>query len=147
MEHQAIRQTLDITPPFRKARELGRVRADEFAPLLHALRGRLSEATVSWDSGVPENWASVKLASNPGGIISARFPLALVAAHSLEQIGLVLAPDWVLVVVDDMMTRCYSIDPAELSRWFPSGWAGAATGAFSPEEFSIDEIWWATITA
>jgi hypothetical protein len=76
-------------------------------------------------------------------LVSRKFPLVFATNVSAPHRAVILALPSIVVDVDRIEERQFSVDAAELAAWFPGGpWSSAVDF----RHCSLQELWWATVT-
>jgi hypothetical protein len=116
------------------------------ADLLRTLRliaSKLPFATLDWDEEAGEMWARFLRREDAFIYVRVEMPLIFVLSTYFSEVESLLRPMVVTLAVPNMIARNYSLDPSEIGRFFPEHiWPVEV----NPVTFSINELWYATVT-
>ena len=138
---------IDMTNAIREANQ-GRAAwtKELFRAALQQFAGIIPEPTVDWDEGVPEQWG--KIWSKHGRMaVMVCLPLPLVIATEEARAQLETQMRFLgltVITASDWDKRLFSVDPEALCHAFN---LHHISEALNPQAFSIDELWYATVTA
>jgi hypothetical protein len=112
---------------------------ESFIGLLESVAAAVNDASIDWDEGAGENWGRVLVGSEVMAIVFRLHPLMIVRStlHDYD-----VPAGVVVLVVDDMSADVFSVD-----RNVAEKLAGRALSSdWNAGQFSIDALWWATVT-
>jgi hypothetical protein len=133
--------TRDITNEIKAAFEKSTIWSPQKChDYLRQILNRVSTGVEDWDKGAGENWARVLFESKPVAYINANLPLIFIRQDIANLLP--LFPDAIVLLFDDEDAELFLLERDIFSQWSQGK---SDTGAFSPESFSVSDLWWATV--
>ena len=136
----------DLTAAFLKASSTNHLWSkDDFQALCQSVTCHLYAAVIDYDIEAGENWASIIVNDRTIGMIHADLPLIVILIEFEEYIRILLDQKMqellVVVGISDMERKSYALEKSVIKTIFYGRWSRN----IDSNEFSIRELWWATI--
>jgi hypothetical protein len=136
--------TIDLTDPLNRAIGARNACSEALAVELQLfLRSRFPRLIPQWDRDAGEDWGRLLQGDRIAALVRIDCPLLLVQTDLRKQLDDDRCLENVVVCeFEDPADAKYRADPATIVAL---GGEGAIGAAFSPQSFSIDDLWWATL--
>jgi len=136
--------TIDLTVLFLQAYEQKNSWSEEaLVSTLHLLGTLFPFASLDWDEDAGESWARFLRRNNVFIYVRADMPVVIVLRAYASEVESALSGQVVVINVPSMSAQNFSFDVSEIGRLFPEHiWSSDV----NPNSFSIDELWYTTVT-
>lgn len=136
--------TIDLTALLIQAYEQRSSWSEEtLVSTLHLLGTLFPFASLDWDQDAGENWARFLRRNNVFIYVRVDMPVVIVLSTYASEVESLFSNKVTVITVPDMAVQNYSLDASEIDRLFPENiWSSEV----NPDKFSIDELWYTTVT-
>lgn len=116
---------------------------DTLLSMLHLIASKFPFSSLDWDQDAGEMWARFLRREEAFVYVRVNMPLVFVLSAYADKVESLLLPKIVVAAVPNMNAQSYSLDPSEIGWFFPEhSWPVE----INPDAFSINELWYATVT-
>ncbi len=135
---------VDLTSLFLQAYEQKENWSEEtLVSTLRLLNTTFPFASLDWDRDAGESWARFLRRNDVFIYVRVNIPVVIVLSTYASKVESAISHHAVVISVPNMVAQNFSLDITEIGRLFPEHpWFSEV----SPDGFSINELWYTTIT-